>query len=147
MPVGRMRAQTKGNNTRFWTDQVSHGFLTCFCDGSTKIWHKAEVNQPCLKIRIVSMPCWELFDEQDQEYQERGCGTETISCACSHSMGRTIIPQYCNLIYSPTNMSRRNAPHSPSGPQGHRQEMAQRSGSFEECSEQKLPKKMHVRSF
>lgn len=28
------------------------------------------VNQPCLKIRIVSMPCWELFDEQDQEYQE-----------------------------------------------------------------------------
>lgn len=29
-----------------------------------------EVNQPCLKIRIVSMPCWELFDEQDQEYQE-----------------------------------------------------------------------------
>jgi len=26
--------------------------------------------QPCLKIRIVSMPCWELFDEQDQDYQE-----------------------------------------------------------------------------
>jgi len=23
-----------------------------------------------LKIRIVSMPCWELFDEQDQEYQD-----------------------------------------------------------------------------
>jgi transketolase len=23
-----------------------------------------------LKVRIVSMPCWELFDEQDQEYQE-----------------------------------------------------------------------------
>ncbi|CAJ1354946.1 unnamed protein product [Effrenium voratum] len=27
-------------------------------------------HQPCLKIRIVSMPCWELFDEQDQDYQE-----------------------------------------------------------------------------
>ncbi|CAJ1383624.1 unnamed protein product [Effrenium voratum] len=27
-------------------------------------------NQPCLKIRIISMPCWELFDEQDQDYQE-----------------------------------------------------------------------------
>jgi len=23
-----------------------------------------------LKVRIVSMPCWELFDEQDQEYQD-----------------------------------------------------------------------------
>merc|ERR1712061_778393 len=23
-----------------------------------------------LKIRIVSMPCWELFDEQDLEYQD-----------------------------------------------------------------------------
>merc|ERR1712061_894553 len=32
-------------------------------------------NQHCatpalLKVRIVSMPCWELFDEQDQEYQD-----------------------------------------------------------------------------
>jgi len=25
---------------------------------------------PLLKVRIVSMPCWELFDEQDQEYQD-----------------------------------------------------------------------------
>lgn len=32
--------------------------------------HAKQVNQPCLKIRIVSMPCWELFDEQDQDYQE-----------------------------------------------------------------------------
>jgi transketolase len=23
-----------------------------------------------LKVRVVSMPCWELFDEQDQEYQD-----------------------------------------------------------------------------
>mmetsp|Transcript_39704 Transcript_39704/g.84878 ORF Transcript_39704/g.84878 Transcript_39704/m.84878 type:complete len:863 (+) Transcript_39704:90-2678(+) len=31
------------------------------------------VNTPVpalLKVRIVSMPCWELFDEQDQEYQD-----------------------------------------------------------------------------
>mmetsp|Transcript_80297 Transcript_80297/g.231959 ORF Transcript_80297/g.231959 Transcript_80297/m.231959 type:complete len:864 (+) Transcript_80297:127-2718(+) len=25
---------------------------------------------PLLKIRIVSMPCWELFNEQDQDYQD-----------------------------------------------------------------------------
>merc|ERR1719272_2706698 len=23
-----------------------------------------------IKVRIVSMPCWELFDEQDQDYQD-----------------------------------------------------------------------------
>merc|ERR1712032_1045581 len=23
-----------------------------------------------IKVRVVSMPCWELFDEQDQEYQD-----------------------------------------------------------------------------
>lgn len=41
-----------------------HGSVPC----SAKVF-LLEVNQPCLKIRIVSMPCWELFDEQDQEYQ------------------------------------------------------------------------------
>jgi len=29
-----------------------------------------ECATPALKVRIVSMPCWELFDEQDQEYQD-----------------------------------------------------------------------------
>jgi transketolase len=28
-------------------------------------------NEPALlKVRVVSMPCWELFDEQDQDYQD-----------------------------------------------------------------------------
>lgn len=26
--------------------------------------------QPLIKVRVVSMPCWELFDEQDQDYQD-----------------------------------------------------------------------------
>merc|ERR1712129_639497 len=28
------------------------------------------ISPALLKVRIVSMPCWELFDEQDQEYQD-----------------------------------------------------------------------------
>lgn len=44
--------------------------LRFHCAVSCFVVFLLEVNQPCLKIRIVSMPCWELFDEQDQEYQE-----------------------------------------------------------------------------
>jgi len=32
---------------------------------------KVAIQSPALlKIRVVSMPCWELFDEQDQDYQD-----------------------------------------------------------------------------
>jgi len=30
----------------------------------------ANATPALIKVRIVSMPCWELFDEQDQDYQE-----------------------------------------------------------------------------
>lgn len=32
--------------------------------------HAMSVVAETIKVRIVSMPCWELFDEQDQDYQE-----------------------------------------------------------------------------
>jgi len=50
-----------------WSKKVSDQLHGAF-DG----FPAAKMVQPptLLKVRVVSMPCWELFDEQDQDYQD-----------------------------------------------------------------------------
>eukprot|EP00440_Ansanella_granifera_P033818 gb/GFBE01036691.1/.p1 GENE.gb/GFBE01036691.1/~~gb/GFBE01036691.1/.p1 ORF type:complete len:854 (+),score=201.88 gb/GFBE01036691.1/:1-2562(+) len=49
-----------------WSKKVSDQLHGAF-DG----FPAAKIAAPALlKVRIVSMPCWELFDEQDQDYQD-----------------------------------------------------------------------------
>ncbi|CAE8594869.1 unnamed protein product [Polarella glacialis] len=49
-----------------WSDKMSAQLSGAF-DGFPESARPAPSR---LKIRVVSMPCWELFDEQDQEYQD-----------------------------------------------------------------------------
>merc|ERR1711972_49420 len=53
-----------------WSRKLSANLMDSF-KGLPNFPVKALPSVPTqLKIRIVSMPCWELFDEQDEEYQQ-----------------------------------------------------------------------------
>lgn len=49
-----------------WSKKVSDQL-----SGAFEGFPAAKMSAPApIKVRIVSMPCWELFDEQDQDYQD-----------------------------------------------------------------------------
>eukprot|EP00929_Paragymnodinium_shiwhaense_P103980 TRINITY_DN678_c0_g1_i5.p1 TRINITY_DN678_c0_g1~~TRINITY_DN678_c0_g1_i5.p1 ORF type:complete len:982 (-),score=266.98 TRINITY_DN678_c0_g1_i5:102-2993(-) len=54
-----------------WSTKFNEQVSKAFADFPVGVPGAASFVRPApLKIRIVSMPCWELFDEQDEEYQD-----------------------------------------------------------------------------
>ncbi|CAE7443033.1 TKL1 [Symbiodinium sp. CCMP2456] len=49
-----------------WSRKVNQQLSGAFDGFPAAKWE----GQALLKVRVVSMPCWEIFDEQDQEYQD-----------------------------------------------------------------------------
>ncbi|CAE7487448.1 TKL1, partial [Symbiodinium natans] len=49
-----------------WSRKVNQQLSGAFDGFPPAKWE----NQALLKVRVVSMPCWEIFDEQDQDYQD-----------------------------------------------------------------------------
>ena len=51
-------------------DCDSKSDVTIFCSGS-EVWVALEVAEKLsnLKVRVVNIPCWELFDKQSEEYK------------------------------------------------------------------------------